>query len=227
VTIDGVWIGIWVYWAFKHTSRDYSLQITVTHRLVFSVTVFTALLRNFFQRWTFLCFRSHILAGWRPSHTNLLLFSLPSHDSRFRLYSDWLVIKIELMLRPTVSRPVYLGVKPPSGAQDQIFITVRHLRICWCGVSSLKRGWVCRLQLLLALAGTVILRFESRAGLMTIFYCLRFDTPRNWRARSQYLYSPRNRVVQLYPGIGFSYCRLLWLAGLQWRYSNPPPSGDD
>jgi hypothetical protein len=37
------------------------------------------------------------------------------------------------------------------------------------------RGWVCRLQLLLAVASSVILG-PSPAGLVTIFYCLRFET---------------------------------------------------
>jgi hypothetical protein len=62
--------------------------------------------------------------------------------------------------------------------------------------SSLKRGWVRRLQLLLALTSQSFTG-PNPVGFMT-FYCLIFETLPTWRTGSPYLYPPRNRVTRLY-----------------------------
>jgi hypothetical protein len=61
--------------------------------------------------------------------------------------------------------------------------------------SSLTIGWVCHLQLLLALASAFLLESESRGTL-------------------DHILLPQ---IREYP-----FCRLLRLAGLRWRYSTPP-----
>jgi hypothetical protein len=60
---------------------------------------------------------------------------------------------------------------------------------------------------------------------MTIFYCLRFETPPTWRARSPYLYPPGTGWPGYTPRHWFPFRRLLRLAGLWWSYSNLPPHG--
>jgi hypothetical protein len=73
-----------------------------------------------------------------------------------------LSLSLSLVLRPTVSRPIYFGIKHPSGAYVQIFIIVWQLRVFWFGAPYLTRGRVCRLQLQLVLASAVIFGSESR-----------------------------------------------------------------
>jgi hypothetical protein len=81
-----------------------------------------------------------------------------------RLPSITTWIEVEVTLRLTASQSVSLGVEPPSGAHDQMFFTVWHLRSCFCGAPSLTRGRVCLLYTLLALETSLFVAFYDSQG---------------------------------------------------------------
>jgi hypothetical protein len=201
----------------------HTLQFTVAHALGFSVFTSRILATDLSQ---YHCnFKSHMKSSIHcliPFIALILRLPIPktrlslipllpsSHPGRLvsrssTIHFRWLfsttpvlgrVWVLSLMLRPTVSRQVCLGIKHPSEAYDQIFILIWQLRVCWCGATSLTRGRVCRLQLLLALANTAILGSESLG------------------TRDHILLSQIR---------DFPFRRLLRLAGSRWRYSSPPP----
>jgi hypothetical protein len=148
-----------------------------------------AAVRLWFQQCRFLSFSVHILTNCDCLTVNWLLYcQISTHE--------WLNPSESYVM--TYGQSASLGIKHPSEAYDQIFITVRQLLVCGCGALSLTRGWVCHLQLLLALASAVILGSESCGTHDQILLCQFQDFPLR--------------------------C-LLRLTGLWWRYSTPPPHG--
>jgi hypothetical protein len=134
-----------------------------------------------------------------------------------RISHSWTLVRTKIMFWPTVSRPVCLGVKHPSGAYDQIYITVRLLRVCWCGALSLKRERVWRLQLLLVFTSAVILGSGTRDHILLsqIWY----SHPPGGSGPRIYIPQEQGGSV-IAPGTVFPFRRLL-----RWKYSNPPPRG--
>jgi hypothetical protein len=106
-----------------------------------------------------------------------------------------------------------VGVKHPSKAYDQIFITVRQLQVCWCGALSLTRVRVCRLLLLLILARAVILGSEPLKTHNHILLSHVRNFP-NLESQVPVFTSSRNRVAQLYPRHCVPFRRLLRFTGL-------------
>jgi hypothetical protein len=147
------------------------------------------------------------------------------------VYLPGIEVEVEVNLRLTVSRPVWLGVRRPSGTCDRFFflleISFRQLRVSYVVAPSPMRGWVCNLlyNCFWALPEQSLLG-RSLTELTAIFYFLshpRLPQPGGLGPR---IYIPQEQSGPvLSSGTGFLFLSPLRLVGLWWRYSNPPPHG--
>jgi hypothetical protein len=188
--ITGFGLDDYIYWRLilQSLTRAHNQWLTKTRYIPsWTTSVFSSIVTDLVRIYESVTSSTNHL----PMTSHLRMHCLPTE---VRI----IVVSPGLILRPTVSWPVCLGIKHPSGAYDQIYITVRRLQAFWSGALSLMRGRVCHLQLLLVLATAVIFGFESHG------------------TRDHILLSQiRN----------FPFRRLLRLTGLPWRYSTPPSHG--
>jgi hypothetical protein len=137
-------------------------------------------------------------------------------------------VKIKVILRPRVSRPVRLGVRHPSGTRDQFFFFLEICLDSFGFVILLRPLWGedgSVILLLLVLARAVPVLSESRRTQDRILLSQFLRLPQPGGPGPRIYISQEECGPDIPPGTGFPFHRLLRLAGLRWRYSIPPPHG--
>jgi hypothetical protein len=127
---------------------------------------------------------------------NNFLHNFP-YTTASQLISVW--VESELLYDQRFTANQFVLATSPLRLTTSNFI----IQLNTCGyssdiTSSLTRGWVCRLQLLMVLASVVILGSESRGTYNHILLSQIRDSP-NLEGQVPIFLSPRNRVARLYP----------------------------
>jgi hypothetical protein len=151
---------------------------------------------------------------------NLRSLGRPS-DERSRLQ---FAVSGSYFTTDTVSQSVRPGIEYPCGTRDQILLSVEMLLSEICGLVSMGRPlWR---EDGSAICSLITWLFESRRTRNhTLLSHLRLPQP---GGPGSHIYIPQEQGGPVIPqGTGFPLPRLLRLRGLQWRYSNPPPTWKD
>jgi hypothetical protein len=175
---------------------------------------------------------SRTLLPWLPRTRPVLVLWLTPDlrlDYLYSLEADhrkhiW--VRVRVTLRLAVYRQSVSLATSPLRPKTRIFVS--QLNTCGYSphaISSLTRGWDCRLQLLLVLVSAVILRSESRGTHDHILLSQIWDSP-NLEGQVPVFISPQDQGGPVIaPGTWFLFHRLLRFAEIRGRYSTPPPHG--
>jgi hypothetical protein len=138
-------------------------------------------------------------------------------------YSRLPKVRVKDMLWPTVSWPVCLSVKHPSGAPRPDFYycqTVVGL-LMWGALSDMRMG------LLFTISAAPRQRNHSSVWVLQNSWPY-FTVTESWHPQpggpGPHIYIPQEQVGPVIPpGAVFPFCHVPQLARLRWRYSNLPP----
>jgi hypothetical protein len=128
------------------------------------------------------------------------------------------------MSRPTVSRPVYLGVKPHLGPKTR-FLYCQPVAglLMWGALSNERTG----LSFTIAIGPR-----QRRCSRVRVqrdswpYFTVSGSTLLQPGGPGPRIYIPQAQVGRvILPGTGFSFRHFLRLEGLRWKYSNPPARG--
>jgi hypothetical protein len=129
-------------------------------------------------------------------------------------------VKVKVVLRPTVIRPVCLGVKPHLGPKTRFLLQSDSCGFVQAGHSLWRED------------GSAGPRQRSHSGARVLRYSWPYCNVSDSRLPQPGGPGPRIYIPQeqggtvIPPSTGFPLPRLLRLAGIRWRYTNQPSRGD-